>query len=246
LPNARIVAAPRVGALAREAVTMGQYREDARRGRRSSSGGGLWQFPVLVLLVLTILAVFLTLLKRFPLETIIITSVFAIAGIGIVLYIWELVLIGWVVDFLSAVGVPKIKARPVPLVCEQVGKIIVVKLHDNIATIQQCQSVQKQLKRLIDEHHCDFVFDFSYAGRISRSFRGVMLHVMKAARREAENLGKFHQPVALSSGEVFRVFDDRERAIEEMSKHYGHGWVVLCSVPVGIRAVYGGGGWFDS
>ena len=219
--------------------------EDGRRGRRSSSGGRLWQFPVLVLLVLTILAVFLTVLKRFPLETVIIGSVFAIAAIGVVLYIWELVLIGWVVDFLSAIGMPKIKARPIPLVYEQAGEIIVVTLRDNIATIQQCQSVQKQLKRLIDEHHCDFVFDFSDAGRISRSFRAVMLHVMKAARREAWKLGKSYQPVALSYGEVFRVFDDREHAIEEMSKHYGHGWVVLCSVPVGIRAVYGGGRWFE-
>jgi hypothetical protein len=90
---------------------------------------------------------------------------------------------------------------------------------------------------LIDEHHCNFVLDFLYAEKISISFRGVMVHLMKAARREAGELGKPYRPVALPHGAVFRVFNDRERAVEEMSKHDGHGWVVLCSVPVGIRAV---------
>jgi hypothetical protein len=64
-----------------------------------------------------------------------------------------------------------------------------------------------------------------------------MVHFMKAARREAGKLGKPYRPVALPHGPVFRVFDDRECAVEEMSKHDGHGWVVLCSVPDGIRAV---------
>ena len=46
--------------------------------------------------------------------------------------------------------------------------------------------------------------------------------------------------VTMSRGGVellFRVFADREAAIEEMGKHDGHGWVVLCSVTPGTRAV---------
>ena len=97
-------------------------------------------------------------------------AVIAIALIGIFLYIGELFIIGWVVDFLSEVGMPKFLARPVPLEYEQVGEIIVVKLHDNIGTAGQCQSVEKQLRRLIDEQHCDFILDFSHAGNISKKF----------------------------------------------------------------------------
>ena len=192
---------------------------------------------VLILFVLTISAVLLSVFKSFPLETLIIVAVFAVCGIAIVLYIGELVILCWVVDFLSEIGMPKIQARPVPLEYEQVGEIIVVKLRNNIATVRQCLSVQKQLKCLIDEHHCNFVLDFLYAEKTSKSFRGVMVHLMKAARREAGKLGKPYRPVALPHGAVFRVFNDRQRAVEEMSKHDGHGWVVLCSVPVGIRAV---------
>jgi hypothetical protein len=195
-------------------------------------------FSVLFLLLLTtICAVLVSVSRHFPLETLIVAAILAIAGIGIILYIWELVIVSWIVDFLSEIGMPTIHAGPVPLECEQVGEIIVVKLRDNIATVWQCQSVQKQLKHLIDEHHCDFVLDFLYAGRISTSFRGVMVYIMKAARREAGRLGKPYRPLALPYGQAFRAFDDRERALEEMSKHDGHGWVVLCSVPVGIRGV---------
>jgi len=188
-----------------------------------------------VLVILMICVVLPSVWRRFPLETLITVTIFAAAGIGIVLYIRELVIVGWVVDFLSEIGMPQI--QPIPLEYEQVGEIIVVKLRDNIAAVLQCQSVQKQLKCLIDEHHCDLVLDFLYAGRISKSFRGVMVYVMKEARREAEKLGKPYRPIALPHGKVFRVFDNREHAVEAMSKHDGHGWVVLCSVPVGIRAV---------
>jgi hypothetical protein len=190
---------------------------------------------VLFLLVLTICTTLLRGLRSYPLETLVTVVVLAVTGISIFLYIGELVVVGWVMDFVSEIGMPK--DRPVPLEYEQVGEIIVVNLRENITTIQQCQTVQKQLKCLIDEHHCDFVLDFLFAGRISRRFRGVMVYVMKAARREAERLGTPCRPIALPHGDVFRVFDDREHAVEEMSKHGGHGWVVLCSVPVGIRAV---------
>ena len=192
---------------------------------------------ILSLLVLTISILTLSVFRRFPLETLIAAGLLALTGLSIVLYIGELVVIGWVVDFLSGIGMPKIQARLVPLECEQVGKIIVVKLRDNVASVLQCQSVQKQLKHLIDDHHCDFVLDFSRAGKVSRSFRRAIVYVTKAARREAERLGKPYRPVAATQGAAFRVFDNKQRAVEEMSKHDGHGWVVLCCVPVGIRAV---------
>lgn len=220
---------------------MEKHRQAGRRGRRSSSGTPPFQFALSLLLMLAaicaVLLGVLSVFRRFPLETLIFATVIAIAVMGVVLYIWGLVIIGWVVDFLSDIGMPKFLARPVPLQYEQVGEIVVVTLRDNIATAGHCLSVEKQLKRLVDEQHCDFVLDFLYAGNVSTSFRGVMLRLMKAARREAEKLGKPYFPLALPQGELFRVFDDGQRAIEEMSKHAGHGWVVLCSVPVGIRAV---------
>jgi len=194
---------------------------------------------VLLLCVLMICAELLSIFRIFPLHTLIAAGLVAVCGLAVVLYIWELVIIGWVIDFLSKTGMPEIRAVPVPLEYEQIGEITVVKLRDNTATVLDCQSVQKQLNRLIEERHCDFVLDFARAGKISRHFRGVMLHVMKAARREAVRLGRPYRPVALPHGEVFRVFADRERAVAEMSKHDGHGWVVLCSVPFGIRAVSG-------
>ena len=218
-----------------------QAGRPSSRRRRSPSGKRPWQFSLAFLFVLTtICAVLLSLFnvaRRFPLESLIMATVIAIAVSGVILYIWELVIIGWIVDFLSELGMPKFLAKPVPLEWGQVGEIVVVKLRDNIATVLHCQLVEKQLKHLINEHHCDFVLDFSQAGNVSRSFRQVMLHLMKAARKEAGALGKPYFAVAPSHGGVFRVFDDWQRAVEEMSKHGGHGWVVLCSVPVGIRAV---------
>ena len=192
---------------------------------------------ILILFVLTIRVVLLSVFKSYPLEALIVVAVFAVCGIAIVLYIGELVIVCWIVDFLSEIGMPKIEARPLPLEYEQVGEIIVVKLHNNIATVRQCVLVQEQLKCLLGEHHCNFVLDFLYAEKISKSFRGVMVHLVKAARRKAEEIGKPYRPLALPHGAVFRVFNNQERAVEEMSKHDGHGWVVLCSLPVGIRAV---------
>jgi hypothetical protein len=198
----------------------------------------LLRISVLFLFVLTSGTLLPHVFRRFPLETLIVAAVFSICGVSIILYMGELVVIGWVVDFLSE-AYPAAQAKPVPLEYERLGEIIVVKMRDNIITLRQCQSVQKQLKRLIDEHHCDFVLDFFHAEKISKRFRGVMVHVRKAARREAGRCGKPYRPVALRRGAVFRVFEDREHAVEEMSKHDGHGWVVLCSVPVGIRAFTG-------
>jgi hypothetical protein len=194
---------------------------------------------VSLLLAVTLHAALLGVFRRFPLETLIVTAVFVVCGIALILCAGELVILAWIVDFLSEIHVPGIRAKPAPLEYERVGEIIVVTLRDNIITVQQCQSVQKQLRRLMGEGHCDFVLDFSSAEKISRRFRGVMVHLSKAARREAGKLGRPYRPVALPRGAVFKVFDDRQRAIEGMSQHDGHGWVALCSVPVGIRAFSG-------
>jgi hypothetical protein len=212
--------------------------DNGRRRRRSSSAKRPWQFSLLFLFVLTMIcAVLLNAAKSFPLETLIVAIVLTISGIGIVLYIGELVVIGWVVDFFSEFGMPKTRAGSVSLEFEQVGEIMVVTLHDNIASAHQCQSVQKQLKRLLDEHHHDFVLDFLHVGNVSRRFRGVLLGFVKAARKEVGNRGKPYRPLVLPQGDAFRVFENRASAVEDMSKHDGHGWVVLCSVPPGIRAV---------
>ena len=176
--------------------------------------------------------------RAYPMATLIFATVIAIAVAAIVLYIGELVIIGWVVDFLSQIGMPKFHPRSAPLECEQVGEVLVVNLRDNIATTSQCKAVEKQLRHFIDaEHYCDFVLDFVQAGNVSKSFRAVMISLTKAARREAEKRGKRFLGVDLPRGETFAVFDDRQHALEAMSGHAGHGWVVLCSVPVGIRAV---------
>ena len=194
---------------------------------------------VMSLLVLTVGVVLLHVSKRYPLEACIVAGVLVGCGILIVLYMWELVIIGWVVDFLAGLGMPKLNAGPIPLEYEQVGEMVVVTLRDNIAGVLQCQAVQKQLKHLIDEHHCDFVLDLLSAAKISHSFREVMMNLRKAAQKEAKKLGKPYRPVVPRNGPAFKVFDDRKSAVEEMSRHEGHGWVVLCSVPVGVRAVSG-------
>ena len=202
-------------------------------------------FSVSSLAVLTIYAGAPSVARSYPLNSLIFGTAFVVAAIAVVLYVGELVLLGWAVDllsefeiFLSDLGLPKIRPKPVPFEYEQVGEIIVVTLHHDIASLRECQSVQKQLKRLIDEHHCDFVLDFSNAQRISTSFRGVLAYFMKAARTEARKLGRPFRPVTLARGTIFPVFDDRQGAVDAMSKHDGHGWVVLCCVPVGIRAVW--------
>ena len=46
----------------------------------------------------------------YPLETLIVVGILAVSGLGIVLYVWELVVIGWAMDFLLSIGMPKIRA----------------------------------------------------------------------------------------------------------------------------------------
>ena len=157
--------------------------------------------------------------------------------ISIAAYVGELVIVGWIMDFLTWLTTPVFHREQQPLESEEVGEMIVVELSDNVVTARQCQSVQKELRGLIGEHRCDFIIDFSRVGRVSIRFREVMFDLARAARREAGRLGKPFRPVAVPPGDVFRVFADRESAVAEMSRHDGHGWVVLCSVPAGIRAV---------
>jgi hypothetical protein len=199
---------------------------------------------VVLLALLAISAEVRSFFDRFPIETLITVTVLAITGIAIVLYLGELVILCWAVDslcwavdFLSEIGMPRLQAKSLPLEYEQVGDIIIVKLRNNVATIRQCLAVQRQLKRLVDERRCNFVLDFRHADRTSKSFRAVMARLAKAARKEAAKLGKPYRPIAVPRGAAFKVFNDQETAVKEMSKHDGHGWVVLCSVPVGIRAV---------
>ena len=88
----------------------------------------------------------LGLVIRFPDETAIIVVLCGMSVVGLILYIWELTLIGWVVDFLDSIGMPK--PKDLPLEYEQMGEMVVVILRDNVGTALQCQSVQKQLKLL--------------------------------------------------------------------------------------------------
>jgi hypothetical protein len=175
--------------------------------------------------------------KSYPLETLIVSAIVAFALLGVALFVGELVIIGWIMDFflwLTMLGLP---VKGAPLEYEQVGEMVVVKLSDNIVSARQCRSVEKQLNRLVDDRHCDFILDFSGIGKLSSRFRRVMTRLSRAARRESARLGRPHRAVELAPGELFRVFDDRQSAVEEMARHDGHGWVVLCSVPAGIRAV---------
>jgi hypothetical protein len=208
------------------------------RRRRSPSRRRSWLPALFALLLLAAAAIALyTAGGSFPLETLLAAAIVAACVIAVFLYVGELVVVGWIVDFFSWLTTPILHVKQTPLVCQQVGEMVVVKLSDNIVTARQCQTVQKQLNRLVDEHHCDFVLDFACVGKVSIRFRGVMVQLARGARREAGKLGKPYRPVALPPGDVFRVFADRESAVAEMGKHEGHGWVVLCSVPAGIRAV---------
>jgi hypothetical protein len=196
-----------------------------------------WLLALVGLILLTAVAVaVLEVGKRFPLGTLIIGTILALSAIAIALYVGELVVIGWIVDFLEWVTSPHIRARYAPLEFEQVGEMLIVKLSDHIVTAEHCQAVGRQLERFVDEHYCDFILDFSAVGRLSRSFRGVMMQLAAAAREEAQRRGKPFRPVAVPPGEIFRMFDDKAGAIAEMGTHAGHGWVVLCGVPPGIRA----------
>jgi hypothetical protein len=197
-----------------------------------------------IVLVLTFLALvaltwgpsLLDLVKRHPFDSLLVAAILIGSAILVILYVGELLVLGWIVDFIDQIGMPKPRG-PVPLEFEQFGQTIVVAVPEIVATVRDCRSMQEQLKGLIDAHHCDFVFDFSRAEKLSRHFRQVLLYATKAARKKAWNLGVPARPFPLPFGAKFKVFEDRQRALETMAKHEGHGWVVLCGVPFGLRAL---------
>ena len=213
-------------------------RRQNRTRRRAASRRRPWQYSLAALLALTTLcAALLKVGTAFPLETLIVGGIVAGAALAVVMYVGELVVIGWIIDFPLWLAERAMPPAYVPLEHEQVGQITIVKLGDNIASARECRSVQQQLDRLIAEHRCDFILDFSGIKKLPGGFREVLLHVTKAARAEARRQGHCGGSVDLPTGELFRIFDDRAAAIAEMSRHASHGWVVLCAVPVGIRAV---------
>jgi hypothetical protein len=179
--------------------------------------------------------------RIYPLETLIVSVIILFALLGVALYVGELVVIGWVMDLLLWLSMLGLHAKEKPLDYEQVGEMIVVKLSDNIVSVRQCRSVEKQLQRLTAEGYCDFILDFSGIGKISLRFRRVMLRLSRMARRQAARLGKPYRRLPLPRGDAFLVFDDSRSAVEEMGGHEGHGWVVLSAVPAGLRAVSEGG-----
>ncbi len=208
------------------------------RGRRRRSERRPWQYSLAALFVLTtVCAVLLKVGKAFPLETLIVVGIVAGAALAVAMYVGELVVIGWIVDIPAWLAERALPPAHVPLEYEHVGEITIVKLSDNIASARECRSVQQQIDRLIAEHHCDLIIDFYSIKKLNSGFRDVLVHVTRAAREEAEKQARpFYSP-ELPPGEVFRTFSDRDAAIAEMGRHVGHGWVVLCAVPTGIRAV---------
>ena len=155
-----------------------------KNGRRFLNSA--FTVALLYLFVLAALTLLLAALTAYPIQTLIIVGIAAFSVLAVVLYIWELVAIGWIMDFLERIGMPRIQAVSVPLEYEEVGQIVVVGLRNNIGSVLDCQSVEKQLLQLIDEGRCDFIFDFRHAGKVSRHFHAVMLHVMKAAGASGE------------------------------------------------------------
>ena len=179
--------------------------------RRLQSARQRLQFSIFALVaMIAISAVLLKFATNFPFQAFLAAVVFAIAAVAIVLYVGELVILGWIVDLVLLIVAPKLQADQAPLEYEQRGEVLIVKLSDNIVTVGQCLSMQRQLNRLIEEHHYDFILDFVRVRNISRRFRGIMVRFMKAARKEAESLGRPFRPIDLPRGEVFRVFDNRE------------------------------------
>ncbi len=208
------------------------------RGRRGRSDRRPWQYSLAALFVLTtVCAVLLKSWQAFPLETFIVLGIVAGAALAVAMYVGELVVIGWIVDFPAWLAERALPPAHVPLEYEQVGEITIVKLSDNIASARECRSVQQQLDRLIAEHRCDFIIDFSSIKKLNSGFRDVLVYVTRAAREEAEKQRRPFYAPEVPSGEIFRTFDNRDQAVAEMAQHRGHGWVVLCAVPTGIRAV---------
>jgi hypothetical protein len=208
------------------------------RPRRRPPRGPRWQYSLLSLFVLTtVCAIVLKVYKGFPMETLIVLGIVAGAVLAVMLYVGELVVIGWIVDFPVWLAERALPSAHVPLEHEHVGQVTIVRLSENIASARECRSVQEQIDRLIAEDCCDIVLDFGHVKKLASGFREVLVHVTRTARQAAEKQGQACRDPDLPPGEMFRVFADRDAAIAEMTRQEGHGWVVLCGVPTGIRAV---------
>jgi hypothetical protein len=215
-------------------------RFENRTRRLAKSRRRPWQYSLAALLAATTLcAVLLKVGKAFPLETLIVGGIVAGAVAAVGLYVGELVVIGWILDLPVWLAERAMPTAHVPLEFEHVGAITIVTLSDNIASTRECRSVRDQFDRLIADQHCDLILDFGGIKKLASGFRAVLLHVTRAARAEAYRQGQVASIADVPPGETFRVFDERQSALEEMARHAGHGWVVLCSVPTGTRAVYG-------
>ncbi len=199
--------------------------------------GGCSDSLLSLFVLMTVCTVVLKFYKGFPLQTLIVLGIVAGSLLAVMLYVSELVVLGWLLDFPTWLAERALPAAHVPLEFERTGEITVVKLSENIASARECRSVQEQLDRLIAEGQCDLVVDFGGVKKLASGFREVLVHVTGSARRAAEKRGQSCRGPDLPPGETFHVFAGREEAIAEMARYEGHGWVVLCAVPVGIRAV---------
>ena len=142
--------------------------------------------PVALIVLAIVGVAVLKAAERFPLGTPIFGTIFALSAVAVVLFLGELVVIGWIVDFLDWIASSGIRARYAPLEFDQVGEVLIVKLGNHMVSDEHCQAVQRQLDRFVGEHYCDFILDFSAVGRLSRSFRGVMTRLASGAERGGE------------------------------------------------------------
>jgi hypothetical protein len=210
------------------------------RGRLRRTERRPWQYSLAALFVLTtVCAVALKAAIALPFEGLIIAGIVALCLLAVTMYVGVLVVIGWAIDIPIWLAERAMPPAYVPLEIEHVGEITVVTLSDNIASARECRSVRQQLDRLIAEHHCDLLIDFSSIKKLNSGFREVLIIVTKAARKEAEKQGLPYREFELPAGEIFPIYENRERALAEMTRHKGRGRVVLCAVPVSIRAVSG-------
>ena len=78
-----------------------------------------WQYSLLALFVLTtVIAVLLSIGVTFPLETFIVLGLVAASAVAVLLYVGELVVLGWIIDFPAWLAERAMPAAHVPLECE--------------------------------------------------------------------------------------------------------------------------------
>ncbi len=148
-------------------MNSGKRPQRRARDRRLRPDRRPWLLAPVALIALAIIGVaVLKAAERFPLGTLIFGTIFALSAVAVVLYIGELVVLGWLVDVLDWIASSGIRARYAPLEFDQVGEVLIVKLGDHIVSDEHCQAVQRQFDRFVGEHYCDFILDFSAVGRL--------------------------------------------------------------------------------